>query len=1193
MVLALSQNSEAESILAKAKEQEQEHDWLGATDSYKRVLELVPGQVSLKQAETTERWGYALYHAARQADTAEEFRTRIGQSASRYEEARNLYSTLNSVGRKLRCDAMIAHLGFWLASTPAEKKRLLTEAWKLTSQACEAFEQAGEAQEYGRTYNQVPYNARFASNLEWPLDARKALIREAVETGEQAVQLLASVEDPRELAKACFITAIHLEVTINWVDVEQRARIAEKVRSYWKRAENLLGGRDYEMDPPPEPVYGWATDQWIGFWEKALDYRKKTGDKLLTALALDFLAITVIWSSLGIEDSDERIRQAIRALGYAEEANRYYRIFSFISGRGGLAWVGAPRADILWYISSWETDPEKKRDLLREAKQAAEEGLKLARDSGYRYHIASMQSAYCKILGSQAQLESDPETKKRLLEEAIEHMNESITIYQLLPFNYWNLGVVYNHLADVKAELAELPQDPETQRKTLQDAILTKETSVKLCIREAPLFETGDQQVSASRIGGWQYEYGLLLNRRYELAHNREDLVRAAEAFLEAADWFRKPNNVSRIAECYWRAAHAFEALGDYLLAAEKFGMAADSYNAASEKIPQLKDFYKDHGTYLEAWCEIEKAKHRHEIQDYASAKEFYDRAASLHQSTNEWRFLAPNYSALAEVEHGEDLSRKGRVQKAIEAFHEANRLFNETKATLEVELSKTVNGEKKQVVASLVKGAGLRREYCTGRIFLEEAKLLDRRGDYSSSSQKYGHAAETFEKLTRSIELERGRMEVRVIATVSRAWEMMTKAEAEVSPELYMKAATLFEEVRELSPNEKAKSLTLGHSRFCRALEAGTRFADTGNPSLHETAIQHLESASKYYLKAGFQDASDYAEATERLFDAYLHMDEAKREKDAEKKAKLYAMTEKVLQASAETFLKARHPAKRQEVLRLMEKVKKERELTLSLTEILHAPVFVSATTAFSAPTPARERAVGLERFEHADLQASVIAHQESLKVGESIDLQVELVNAGRETAQLVRLERAIPDGFELVETPQNYRVSDSHLDLKKKMLAPLETVALRLVLRPKFEGLHSFSPRLLYVDENGAYKSHQLGPIEILVSPIVEFLARCFVADYMRKRLSIEESGWRGLTDISDSLKIPKSQVYGEARYGHTFGKPLETLVKAGIVEYRTFKGKGRGGRILRVRVAYDREPIKRLVDELALKPLERQHT
>jgi len=118
--------------------------------------------------------------------------------------------------------------------------------------------------------------------------------------------------------------------------------------------------------------------------------------------------------------------------------------------------------------------------------------------------------------------------------------------------------------------------------------------------------------------------------------------------------------------------------------------------------------------------------------------------------------------------------------------------------------------------------------------------------------------------------------------------------------------------------------------------------------------------------------------------------MDDAEKEGDPDKKAKLYTMVEKVLQTSAGSYTKAEHPEKREQVLRLLEKVKEERELAVSLTEVMHAPTIVSTTKAFTAPTPTHEEAVGSERFEHADIQANLIVRQRELKVGEDLKLEI-----------------------------------------------------------------------------------------------------------------------------------------------------------------------------------------------------------
>src|SRR4030066_103607 len=84
----------------------------------------------------------------------------------------------------------------------------------------------------------------------------------------------------------------------------------------------------------------------------------------------------------------------------------------------------------------------------------------------------------------------------------------------------------------------------------------------------------------------------------------------------------------------------------------------------------------------------------------------------------------------------------------------------------------------------------------------------------------------------------------------------------------------------------ESASLMALGHSSFCKALEAGTEFEITRTMAMYEEAVRHMDAAANYYLKAGFGAISDYAKATQRLFDAYVFMESAKRERDPAKQA-------------------------------------------------------------------------------------------------------------------------------------------------------------------------------------------------------------------------------------------------------------------------------------------------------------------
>ena len=159
---------------------------------------------------------------------------------------------------------------------------------------------------------------------------------------------------------------------------------------------------------------------------------------------------------------------------------------------------------------------------------------------------------------------------------------------------------------------------------------------------------------------------------------------------------------------------------------------------------------------------------------------------------------------------------------------------------------------------------------------------------------------------------------------------------------------------------------------------------------------------------------------------------------------------------------------------------------MAISLTEVLHAPTIISTTAAFTTPQPTGEEAVGSERFEHADVQANLIIPRKELKVGESLDVELEFVNAGKGSAVLTKVTEIVPKGFEVVEKPENCRIEESHINLRGKRLDPLKTKGMKLVLKPTLQGTFALKPTVLYLDENGKYKSHEPEPVTIVVKEL-----------------------------------------------------------------------------------------------------------
>jgi hypothetical protein len=1087
-----------EEVLHQAEQSEKEYDWLRAAESYEKALNLLSEDDFSGKGETYERLGYAFYCFAFQAESNDEFRQRLRQAVTDHEKAREHYQKLNDpmkAGRILRCGAMIAFMAYWLASEASEKKKLLNECWKLSKGALEAFEHAEASWDYGKTYNMLSISPVFEFTLESDFHARVRIMKEAVECGEKAIKFLSASEDVSELARVCARTVVCLNVFGYYCqDAREREPTYQKSVDYWHKAKELSEEIAIMESLCPvfggQPIFGLeGSDEALSNCMKGFEFAKKTGDRFLIGCALDWLTYHTVWKAQGIEDKDEIAQLVKTVIQYAQDTRDQFSRISFISPRADTVWVEAPFAESAWFLADRETDVKKKRDLLERGVKAAPDALKKAENSRYPEAIIYAHHVFG-ILDSLAMIETSRGEKRKLLEQALQHRQEcAARTEQLTPLLYWNRGVMHGNVASTKSELAEVAEDNETKKSLLQEAVLALGNALKLLTEEAAFFESKQPTLTYSGravLGSYQSEYGRVLNRVYGLTRNQEYLEKVIEAFREASESFQKLNLRSRVAECQWKIAQAYDTMGEHSSAAQHFSLASNDYRSAAGKIPQLKGFYEDHACYMEAWSEIEKARHQHKRQEYGLSMEHFQNAANMHKSLKQWSYLAPNYSAWAQVEHAEELSRKDQSEEALQAFERATRLFEETIKSIQDGLAKIEDTDEKQMATQIVNATDPRREYCLARIAIEEAKILDKKGDHYASSEKYCSAAATLQKIAQTAESEQDRKELSLIITLSQAWARMTSAEAEGSPDLYVEASKLFEEAKEFSPNERAKMLALGHSRFCRALDAGTRFADTRDTTMHTAAAHHLESAATYYVKAGFPKASEYAKATGLLFDAYAQVDNAKEERDPERKARIYAMAEKVLQTCAGAYMKAEHPEKSEQVQTLLEKVREERELAVSLTEILHAPTIVSTTAAFTTPTPTKEEAVGLERFEHADVQANLIVRQKELRIGENLSVELELVNAGKGSALLAKVTEIVPKGFEVTEKPENCRVEDSYINMKGKRLDPLKTEEVKLVLKPTLPGTFSLKPTVLYLDENGKYKSHESEPVTLTVKEL-----------------------------------------------------------------------------------------------------------
>jgi hypothetical protein len=193
------------------------------------------------------------------------------------------------------------------------------------------------------------------------------------------------------------------------------------------------------------------------------------------------------------------------------------------------------------------------------------------------------------------------------------------------------------------------------------------------------------------------------------------------------------------------------------------------------------------------------------------------------------------------------------------------------------------------------------------------------------------------------------------------------------------------------------------------------------------------------------------------------------------------------------------------------------------------------------------------------------------------------------------------IPTTFKVTKAPTPYIIEGESLNVKSKKLAPHKVESIKISVQATQAGIFQLCPEVIYVDGLGRFKKFKCEAVPVIILPPVgfqfktdnaqkafEYLTKAFIDDYMKRRLTLEKSGWRTFVQIKEKAKIPKSSVYGTVKRR---GPAISELERRGLVETRIFPGeRGRGGRIIKARIFYEKETIKRYIDQHVMKNKEK---
>ena len=124
-------------------------------------------------------------------------------------------------------------------------------------------------------------------------------------------------------------------------------------------------------------------------------------------------------------------------------------------------------------------------------------------------------------------------------------------------------------------------------------------------------------------------------------------------------------------------------------------------------------------------------------------------------------------------------------------------------------------------------------------------------------------------------------------------------------------------------------------------------------------------------------------------------------------------------------------------------------------------------------------------KRFAHANIQGGLMTRRE-IKIGEKIEMRLDIVNVGRKPAVLVRAGDVIPSqGFEVSELPSWCSLQNGILEMKSKKIDPFHVEVANLRLKAVKTGKFKIQPQVEYVNDSGEIENCKLSPICITVQP------------------------------------------------------------------------------------------------------------
>ena len=1067
--------STVKDILAEASEKTKKYDWTRAAQLYSQILESAEFDPNSRDhVRLTETLADCYYKAAFQASDHEEFRRVMSRSRDAYNNSAIAYEKASDDISSRRMRAKKTFTEFWLSSDTPNMLNHLRDCLAMSAETLTAAKtnQDDEKLLYALK-DELTYLVQLPIIFEEYSVAYEHFHR-AVSAAEAAIRGFEASRRDTDLLECLHMAALVFAFIYvppeEFKGLERKfTEIGEKIESVSSRLRTAYATslQNYSLAAiafrsQSNPVKA------LKLYEEAIPPATTTGDTLLIGQIYTNIPFMACWIELP-DDAERRRALLEKGIRHSPEAVRNLGVSALPQWLSfAYSWWAECYVNLGRFV---ETDVEAKKAQVMKAFEIVKKGMEYDTQTNFTWCSHTLS----KCLYLMATWSRDASEKKRLLGEALPLREQQLRQVEITYPDGFDRAVQYNYLALVKGELSTLEQNTPTKTQLLQSAI----SDMAKCLEIGTKWPTSERMVGLAR---FHEQYADFLLQLYYLNHDKNSIVQSINASERAADCLEKAGHYGIEAGIWWKIGNAYESIGDYQKSSDAFKTAASKYEEASKKHSGTSNTFSDLASYMRAWTSIEAARLHHAEDKYSTAADDYLDGASILDLTKRWKHIAGHYQACASLEKGEAQSREENHEESFHHFQSALHEFQQTEKELDQKISQDTTSENKTELENWLQITRGRQNYSRGRLDLEQAVIFDMKGEEEASGRKFGAASMIFRELAEKSSVEQSTRELETLAYMCDAWAKMKLAEVKASPELYREAAQSFAKVQETTDSNRYRLLALAHASMCHALETGTRFRQTRDSQLYSEIKKSLEAASDYYQRAGLTKAAEWIRATQRLFDALAYLTGAETEMDSKKKTELYHLSEKHLQLAAKLYEKAGYPSKRDEALKHLERAREEKELLLTpLGALADSPAIAGANVA--PVSLIRDQAFGLEKFDAAHVVGNMSLPEHECGVGSDFTLELELANVGKTSATLIKLENIAAAGLEINRQAGPNRYEDNYLDLRGKRLDYMKSHEVKVSLKARQKGTFELRPRILFVDEQGNYKSYQFEPTTFTV--------------------------------------------------------------------------------------------------------------